>query len=796
MSASPTKFVDSRPGPAVEWLDWGPLEQAEERLASAVGSMPVVLFALDRDGTVTLLQGSGRLPLGLRPEDCLGRSVFEAFNDAPELVDDLAGALEGEAIGSVIQVDGRAFGLQCAPLHEREGEILGALGVIFDITEHRDAEEQLKRTSQQLQSMCGMWRENEQRYRALVEHNPLMMFTIDPESGTVLSVNPTGAEQLGYEIGELVGGSVFKVFHEKDRDEVREAVRECLQNPSRVAHWEFRKVRKDGSMLWVRESCRPVRGDDGRMMMLVVCEDITEYRQTQEALRASEKRYRLVSQVTSDVIWNRDLRTYRVEWSDSVRTLFGYRPDQLGLDNNWWAARIHPEDRERVTHGLHQLVENGGRFWSVEYRFLRADGNYSEVVDRGYVIINDAGEPLYMVGAMLDVTDRNQSQRAFLHAQKLESLGVLAGGIAHDFNNLLMGILVEADLAHRAAPPGSKLEASLRRIEKAGDRAADLCKQLLAYSGRGRFDVRPIELNALIQELASLMKLSIRQGVFIDLRLGSDVPSVLADSAQVQQVVMNLIMNAAEAMPDGQGTISISTRKCHAGPEDLSSFCPKESFQKGEYALLEVSDCGCGMDAETVEKMFDPFFTTKFTGRGLGLAAVLGIVRGHGAGLKVESEPGVGTTFKIFFPLCGTDEPALATDQPPPHIQESWTGSGTVLVVDDEDVVRMVTSEMLSEMGFESVTAADGFTACERLKENPDRICAVLLDLTMPRMDGVETLGELRKIKPDIKVIVMSGYDEVETIDRFTNGSLDAFLQKPFVGSQLQAKLKTLLQQK
>jgi CheY-like chemotaxis protein len=289
------------------------------------------------------------------------------------------------------------------------------------------------------------------------------------------------------------------------------------------------------------------------------------------------------------------------------------------------------------------------------------------------------------------------------------------------------------------------------------------------------------------------MKLSIRKGVEIDLRLEEQLPDILADSAQIQQVVMNLVINASEAIAGGEGTISITTSKVHAQRCDLLAAYTNPDLPEGDYVLLDVSDTGCGMDLKTLSTIFDPFFTTKFTGRGLGLAAVLGIVKGHHAALKVDSQPGHGTTFKIYFPCSRNIEPGKTPPAPSKQTDEKWSGSGAVLVVDDEEAVRSAAELLFPALGFDVLLAKDGFEACKILKEGSARVVAVLLDLTMPRMDGVKTLHELRMIRPDLKVIVMSGYDEKEAIDRFTNEGFDHFLQKPFTRDQLIAKLKTVL---
>ena len=344
-----------------------------------------------------------------------------------------------------------------------------------------------------------------------------------------------------------------------------------------------------------------------------------------------------------------------------------------------------------------------------------------------------------------DITDRKRAedewqalQRQVQHAQKLESLGVLAGGIAHDFNNLLMGILGNADLALNELSPMSPACRSLREIEKASLRAAELSKQMLAYSGRGRFVVEPISANELIEEMTHLLEVSISKKAVLKYNFAENLPSFCGDVTQVRQVVMNLITNASEAIGDKSGVIALSTGAMHCDRAYLDDADKvlrtglEEPLPEGIYTYFEVADTGCGMDAATIEKIFDPFFTTKFTGRGLGMSAVLGIVRGHKGAMKIYSEVGKGTTFKILFPAIEVPDDGDAIEGQGEAEERTWTRTGTVLVADDEDVVCAVARKMLERLGFSVLTASDGHEALEIFRERADEIVCVLLDLTMP----------------------------------------------------------------
>jgi PAS domain S-box-containing protein len=380
-------------------------------------------------------------------------------------------------------------------------------------------------------------------------------------------------------------------------------------------------------------------------------------------------------------------------------------------------------------------------------------------------------------------------EKQMLHAQKLESLGVLAGGIAHDFNNILMAIMGNADLALMRINKESPAVDNLQRIEKAAAQAADLAKQMLAYSGKGKFVVENIDLNILLEEMLHMLEVSISKKAVLRLNHHQHLPPVEADTSQMRQIIMNLVINASEAIGDKSGVIAITTGCMDCDRNYLKDVWLDENLTDGLYVYLEIADTGCGMDKETMAKLFDPFFTTKFTGRGLGMAAVLGIVRGHKGAIKVYSEPGRGTNFKILLPASG--KPAELFNRESCGEDLRW--SGTVLLVDDEETVRGMGVEMLKELGFTAITATDGREAVEMFRNTPE-IAFVILDLTMPHMDGEQCFRELRLLKPDVKVIMSSGYNEQEVTQKFIGKGLAGFIQKPYRLSTLRDTIQSVLQ--
>ncbi len=466
--------------------------------------------------------------------------------------------------------------------------------------------------------------------------------------------------------------------------------------------------------------------------------------------------------------------------------IVGYEPGEtLGKDtaifyaDQAWYQRMEEAGYEALRRG---------EIYSADLRTKRKDGSVIWCNVSGQMVNPDAAED-GSIWIIQDITQRKQAaqlEQQLLHAQKLESLGVLAGGIAHDFNNILMAIMGNADLALMRMPEGASAAENLHRILQSGQRAADLTKQMLAYSGKGRFVIEAVDLNQLIEELAQLLEISVSRQAKLSYHLHRPLPVIDGDPAQLRQMVMNLVINASEAIDGEKGEIVITTGSATGEPRHILE-ARQDELPEGDYVCLTVTDTGCGMDRETIARLFDPFFTTKFTGRGLGMAAVQGIVKGHKGAIRITSEPGKGSTFQIFLPV-GT--PAVKEDVGGADVQgEAAQPEGCVkaMLVDDEEAVRNVGAEMLKQLGFTPVLAKDGEEALEVFRQTPG-IGFVILDMTMPRMDGKECLRELRRIAPVVPVIMSSGYNEQE-IARELGGEIPSgFIQKPYnVASMKQA---------
>jgi two-component system, cell cycle sensor histidine kinase and response regulator CckA len=429
---------------------------------------------------------------------------------------------------------------------------------------------------------------------------------------------------------------------------------------------------------------------------------------------------------------------------------------------------------------------------------LCRDGRATPVEDSISPIRDDAGAVTGVVLVFHDISERrraDQEQRLMesriQRMQQLESLSVLAGGIAHDFNNLLTPIVGYAEMAEDQLPAGSPLRPMIQTIGQSAQHASELIQQLLAYAGKGQFLPQPVNLSSLVQEMTPLLETVVgRRGALI-LEPAGALPLLNGDLIQVRQVVLNLLINAAEALTDSAGRITVRTGVTRLARAQLDAALLKDDLAEGPYVYLEVIDTGSGMSPDTQLRIFDPFFTTRFTGRGLGLAAVLGIVRSHRGTIKVTSAPGQGSTFQVFFPCSVKETPP---QERPAVAEQPWRGSGTILVVEDEPSILSLAQRILESAGLTVLIASNGRAGVELFRQRMNDIAGVLLDMTMPRMNGLEAFQELRQLRPDVRVLLMSGYSEEEVSERFAGLGLAGFVSKPFIPRSLLAALRRVLE--
>ncbi len=628
-------------------------------------------------------------------------------------------------------------------------------------------------------------RESEQRFRSLFEDNKAVMLLVDPPNKQqIIDANKAACDFYGYKRARLLKmnmGDINLIDQEKRTELMRSAMKKpdnYFQFKHRLANAEIRDVEIYAS---------PIKTGKTKSMFVIV-HDITQRKKLEQKVIESERLFRTVIEQTIDGMGMANQAGEYVMVNQAICDMTGYSRQELLGEN---LMLLLAEDEDVVLFPKVASGTTGHR--SVRLKRKNGEVFFAELYGTPITIENE----VFALGIVRDITDkvkaeqeRKKLEAQIQHAQKLESLGVLAGGIAHDFNNLLTGVLGNVGLAQMELPLASPVLSNIKNIENSAIRAADLCRQLLAYSGKGRFTVMAINLNDIVEEMTFLLESSISKKVIIRYNLEQHLPSIEVDVTQVRQVIMNLIINASDAIGSKSGIITISSGAMECDENYLKETYLDDNLEPGIYVYVEISDTGCGMPQETISKIFDPFYTTKFTGRGLGLAAVLGIMRGHNGAIKIYSEPERGTTFKILFPL--SDKTAMSIHKEKSVITQ-WVGSGLILVADDEETIRALCKNTLERSGFTVICASDGKKAVEIFQKNTEKIKMVILDMTMPHLSGEEAFREMRHIRSDVKVLLSSGYNEQNATNNFVGKGLAGFLQKPYKPETLLAKIKHIL---
>jgi len=740
---------------------------------------------------------------------------------APSLPDAWNTALEGAAIGPAAGSCGTAayrnervivtdiasdplwaayrqaalsFGLKACwsePVRDAEGNVLGTFAMYYhDVCQPSEDDLQLIEHVASLTSIAiDNCRNRERLHTALqqqlelaqtIEHSSDLIYVYDFD-GVVTAANAACKAAFG---GEVVGKNIAEIVAPDYLQLAGDMMRKKLATGESTVY-ELDVIDNNGERHHLEINSSLVMRDGKPVAINGIARDITLRKKT-------EKRLALLIQAihaSHEAIMVLDAEGI-IEFANPAAAALYQQPlDQMiGMP----AAVLRGGNTGDDTYQDIISTIKDGQIWCGEMLFHAGDNEERLIARRISPIMDESGHVHHQICIDRDITEAKQRSLQLEHTQRLESLGILAGGIAHDFNNLLTAIMGNAAMAERGLETNRDVSIHLSHITASSRRAADLCKQMLAYSGKGRFVTSAVNITALIREMTRLMEVSIGKHITLRYALNEDLPLVNADSAQIQQVILNLITNANEAIGDANGEILFSTGIMQADREDLNATLTNETLPEGEYIYIEVTDSGCGMDKSTLEKMFDPFFTTKFTGRGLGMSAVLGIVRGHHGAIQVHSQPGQGTSFKILLPVSDINNSPQAVEAVEPA-HASRGSKGTVLVVDDEALIREVASAMLQDIGFDIIEAADGKEAVALYRQHQPDIRAVLLDMTMPQMDGKTCFAELKKINPDVRVLISSGYSEQDINKLFAEHVPAGFIQKPYMPESLQQKIDEIL---
>lgn len=511
------------------------------------------------------------------------------------------------------------------------------------------------------------------------------------------------------------------------------------------------------------------------------------------ALRESERKYRSLVEQTDSIFYTADPGGIITYISPSVQNHTGYTPSEvLG---HQFIHFIHPDDVEKILTKYNELIH--GILGPDEYRLVAKDGTPVWIISNSQPIIVD-GNLKGIIGVFTNISERKKREeerleieRKLLHSQKLESLGVLTGGIAHDFNNLLMAMMGNIELAGLHLENDAPAKKFLSEAHLATKRASDLIRQMLIYSGKVQQNLQIIRIGKAVEDILALVKSSISKKALFNAHLDGDKNPIRADITQIQQIAMNLVINASEALEEGSGEITVESGEMHCDKHYLEKCRPDHNLAEGTYAFLEVRDTGCGIPKENLERIFDPFFTTKFTGRGLGMAAVLGIIRAHSGAILIESKPGKGTKARVLFPIAEHDPTEETTGEKNKPSPETNT-KHTLLLVDDDESVLQTGSSMLQVLGYSVIQAHNGKEAIALFRQSSNIDCAII-DLSMPHMDGREVLEEIKKINPAAICILTSGHPEEDVMRKGKDDSAEGFLQKPFALEDLKKKLDKIL---
>jgi len=602
--------------------------------------------------------------------------------------------------------------------------------------------------------------------------------------GQFLEVSRGSQKVWGFRPEEMIGLNFLDFIHPDDRLRVRQLTEAAREGA--LASTDARCLNKDGNHVHLMWKFAWSPGEQVWSAMARAFLDRKEHAEKVAAVEELEAFKRALDEHAIVAVTDASGRITYV--NDKFCAISKYeREELLGKDHRIINSGHHPKSFFSNLWG----TILAGRVWKGEIRNKAKDGSFYWVDTTIVPFLGPDGKPVQFVAIRADITERKAAEESIRQSQKLESLGVLAGGIAHDFNNLLTSILGNCNLASMVLPGESPALPYLDQIEKATMRAADLSRQMLAYAGKGKVVIGRVDLNRLVHEMTELLSVSLSKKALIRYDLAPVLPEVMADPTQMQQVVMNLVTNASEAIPEGvNGSITLRTGELVVEKTYLTVTSLPVGLNPGRYVTLEVSDTGCGMTPEVIARIFDPFFTTKFTGRGLGLSALLGIVRSHGGGLKVYSEPGKGTSMKVFLPSADPvgNEGAVPSGPPP------WRPGGTLLVVDDETDARAVARAMGAHLGFHVVEASDGEEAVAIFQRSRGVFSLVLMDLTMPRMDGREAFLKMRQIDPTVPVVLTSGFSENDAVSDFAGRGLAGFLPKPYQRSQFEQILRQALE--
>ncbi|RAP36047.1 hypothetical protein B1207_10775 [Legionella quinlivanii] len=624
-------------------------------------------------------------------------------------------------------------------VRDKSEQIIKVQGAFQDITEQKKLEE--------------VRQETEQRFRQLTENIQEVFWLTNAAHDQILYISPAYERIWGRSCQGLYENprQWLEAIYEEDRCKMLS----LLEDLNHGYNEEYRIIRPDGEMRWILDRSFHIYDSNGQLYRVAgVAQDITERKEAEQSLRESEERFRLLSDATNDAIWDLNLLNNKIWWNEGFEILFGYQRKEIVPNINSWMNYIHPDDFNRVIQGVFKVINEGKTHWNAEYRFRRKDGTYAKVFDRGNVIRDDRGKAVRMIGGMTDLTERYELEEQLRQSQRLESLGQLTGGVSHDFNNMLTIIMGNAELLTEQLTANPMLNEMAEMIYSAAQRGAELTKRLLAFARRQALEPKVIELNVLVENMLGLLKRTIGDHIELKLKKEPQLWPALVDPAQLENAILNLCLNSRDAMPNG-GQLIIETKNSEL--DDTYADTHTE-ISPGPYAEILISDTGCGIAPEHLKKVFEPFFSTKpkEKGTGLGLSMVFGFIKQSGGHINIYSEPGKGTTVGLYLPKA--DHVVIPEEES--KIKPILPGHEKILLVEDNEKVRLYASEQLRAAGYKVEVADNGLSALEILKTRDD-FELLFTDIIMEGgLSGTELAILAQKLRPNLKVLYTSGYPE------------------------------------
>ena len=751
----------------------------EARYRSVISSLVEGILIYRRDGTLLNCNPSACDILGISEEQLMQTTfhdnswkVFHPSGDPiplSELPVQISLRTGKPVRGSILGVETPHRGIRwlnvySTPVSHTHPDAVDLVTISFtDITDQRQSESAL--------------RLSEERFRTLIQHSPDAIVVIDAETMKFVDHNPQAQKLFlmsGHELsqcGPIEVSPPLQPDGMPSSDKAMVVIQSAARGKNIIFEWLLR--RKTGENILCEFRLIRLPSPD-RTLLRGSITDITERRRSQE-------RFRVMAEQTGQLVYEYDIKSEEIVWSGAIYRVTGYPPEDFqSMNIQRWSESIHPEDREHAVQTLEHVIRHGNRY-DVAYRFLRRDGVWIHIEDHGVVLREESGQPTIMLGTMNDVTNQKRREEAtrtlenqLRQSQKMEAVGTLAGGIAHDFNNILGAIIGYTELASMESPENGEIQSLLSEVLKASHRAKDLVRQILTFSRRQQPDRVPLNLADCIHESVRLLRATLPVSIQLVTRMESQ-PIVLGDSSQIQQVLINLATNAAQAMPNRPGTLTITLRDREVESHRPPGVLP--GLQPGPYAELEFNDNGEGMDPTTLKRIFEPFFTTKKPGEGtgLGLAVVHGIINDHRGEIEVDSTPGVGTTFRIYIPVCQESQSAENKIIPPAQMGQGQR----IIVVDDEVDLTHVVKKILDRLGYRGSIYNDPLEALACIKAEPGAFQLMLADLSMPGMTGIELAHAVHEHDPDLPFLLITGYGGDLTPEQVAQHGIRAIVSKP-----------------